>query len=525
MNTMIRFARAAALTVAPMAVLALGAPSVQAQQDPVQAGVAAAVRGDVQLARAYDGTVGRRLDSGAAIFLEDVIAAGPDSGLQIMLMDETVFTIGANSEIVIDDFVYDPETNIGKVSAQIIKGAFRFTTGLVGQEDPDSVSIGTPLGTIGIRGTIVAGLVGADSALIVLIGPGDEAGTKERVGRIAVSNEQGSVDISRGGYGTTLTDGAPPTTPVAVPQTQIDGILSSVQGDAGPAEADDTPSDNADASDDADEDDSEDTADSDATDGETETSDTTSTASDDGASSATSDTSTASEPTSTVPEAGATTETSTTTASLSSTVGGTSVDSLSGATISEAVGGAGSTESVATVSSGTSSAASDATESTLTTLGNLTTLADLSSVTTGTGTINGNGTLSGTNTSGTYSFVGTVNFGSQELGFTMDATWSQTATGGANGDFKLTAGPQSYATIFETTNVVDMFSDPNDSFDSAGSDSDVTFEELTGGDTAQVEIRIRNVGSTVAGAIDTRVTINDTEGGGITVTGEATGTR
>lgn len=522
MNTMIRFARAAALTVAPMAVLALGTPPVQAQENPVQAGVAAAVRGDVQLARAYDGTIGRRLDSGEAIFLEDVIAAGADSGLQIMLMDETVFTIGANSEIVIDTFVYDPETNIGKISAQIIKGAFRFTTGLVGQEDPDSVSIGTPLGTIGIRGTIVAGSVGAESALIVLIGPGDEAGTKERVGRIAVSNDQGTVDISRGGYGTTLTDGAPPTTPVAVPQTQIDGILSSVQGDAAPTAADDTPNDGANSTEDASEDESENTADANATDGDTETSDTTSTTSANDAASATTESSSTSEATST----GTTTETGTP-ASLSSSVGGDSVNSLSGATISEAVGGATSTDTVATVGTDTSAAAAEASESTASTLGEITTLADLTSVTTGTGVISGNGNLSGNmGSTGTFSFTGTVNFGSQSAQFTMSANWSGTNVG----DFTLSAGPDTYSQIFsddgqaaQATDTFDSFTGSLEGFDST-TDNDGQFvgNEIT--EQITVDLRLRNSGSTVAAAMDTKVSITET-GNGEVITGSATATR
>ena len=40
-----------------------------------------------------------------------------DSRLQVMLLDETVFTVGPESDMVLDEFVYDPSTNAGKITA------------------------------------------------------------------------------------------------------------------------------------------------------------------------------------------------------------------------------------------------------------------------------------------------------------------------------------------------------------------------------------------------------------------------
>lgn len=189
-------------------------PQIASAQDAVQAGVSAAVRGDVQLARGD--AVGRQLESGDAIFLEDVISSGPDSGMQILLLDETVFTIGPNSAMTIDTFVYDPDTGAGQVAATIVRGAFRFVSGQVAQEDPSQMSVGTPLGTIGIRGTIAGGVVDGNQAEIVLLGPGLNNNTQERAGAITVSNDFGSVDIERTGFSTILRPGVPPTIPTRV---------------------------------------------------------------------------------------------------------------------------------------------------------------------------------------------------------------------------------------------------------------------------------------------------------------------
>ena len=98
--------------------LALAPPAIAAEQ----AGVSAAVRGQVALTRVQV-AVGRQVVGGEPILLQDAIQSGQRSGMQIMLLDQTVFTIGPESELVIDEFVYDPKTNAGKLSAEITDNA------------------------------------------------------------------------------------------------------------------------------------------------------------------------------------------------------------------------------------------------------------------------------------------------------------------------------------------------------------------------------------------------------------------
>lgn len=212
-------------------VVAVALPLGAQAQDEVQAGVSAAVRGNVQLARG-DSVVGQRLGSGEPIYLRDQITAGTDSGMQILLLDETVFTIGPNSEMTIDEFVYDPATGAGQVAASVTKGVFRFVTGQVAQNDPDKMSVKTPLGTIGIRGTIAGGTVSPERTEIVLLGPGINNNTTERSGAITVSNAQGSVEIERTGFGTVLLPEAPPSPPAASSNAFLQGLRSGTQGNA-----------------------------------------------------------------------------------------------------------------------------------------------------------------------------------------------------------------------------------------------------------------------------------------------------
>jgi len=183
-----------------------------------RAGVAAAVRGDVKLAR--EGAVGRAVETGAPIFIGDEIQTGADSGLQILLLDETVFTLGPNSKMLIDNFVFDPESSEGELNAELVRGAFRFISGRIAKNDPDKMKVKLPSGTIGIRGTMVDTQVdpALGRALVMLAGPGvgNPAGLK--AGHIRVGNAGVQQDVLRSGWGVEIPDAtSPPTPPFPVP--------------------------------------------------------------------------------------------------------------------------------------------------------------------------------------------------------------------------------------------------------------------------------------------------------------------
>jgi hypothetical protein len=204
-------------------------------------GVAAAVRGAVK-ASAPGQAAGRVIGSGKPVYLNDHVTTGPDARLQIMLMDETTFTLGPNSDMVLDEFVYDPKTAAGKVSARITDGTFRFITGKIAQKDPANMKVALPVGTIGIRGTMVAGHVHHRDADILLIGPGRDNNALERRGGITVFNEHGRTVINSSGYGVRIVDGGGPSRGFRFSMAQLDAILRELEpgrtaGAEGPANA------------------------------------------------------------------------------------------------------------------------------------------------------------------------------------------------------------------------------------------------------------------------------------------------
>lgn len=103
-----------------------------------------------------DGTV-ETLTIGSPIFNGDVVETGADGAVNIVFADETSFAVSEDARLAIDEYVFDPATQSGTTNFSVLKGMFVFTSGLIGRDDPDDVSIDTPVGSIGIRGTIIAG--------------------------------------------------------------------------------------------------------------------------------------------------------------------------------------------------------------------------------------------------------------------------------------------------------------------------------------------------------------------------------
>ena len=93
----------------------------------------------------------RHLATGDEVLQEEVIAAGADSIGELMLRDQTKLAIGPGARLTLDRFVYDPNKTSGAIVLNLIKGSFRFITGVAAK--PFYV-IRTPVAAITVRGTI-----------------------------------------------------------------------------------------------------------------------------------------------------------------------------------------------------------------------------------------------------------------------------------------------------------------------------------------------------------------------------------
>ena len=176
-------------------------------------GMAASVVGDVKSSTA-GAPKPRSVTLRQRIALADLIQTGKGSQLQLMLLDRSTFSIGANATLRIDRFVYDPARGRNS-GASVTRGAFRFMSGQPNRAN--STTIASPVATIGIRGTVLDGIVGegardiakdetkavkdakADkqaATLVVLRGPGPRTEAGADVGAASVTSGGVTVELT-----------------------------------------------------------------------------------------------------------------------------------------------------------------------------------------------------------------------------------------------------------------------------------------------------------------------------------------
>ncbi|GEM_PF-1708893 len=97
------------------------------------------------------GAVVRTLTIDEALEQDDRIRTSQSGLIQVRFRDDTMLTIGPNSEILLDKFVFDGAT-AKSLSIEVVRGAMRFVSGT---SNHNAYEIKTPVATIGVRGTVV----------------------------------------------------------------------------------------------------------------------------------------------------------------------------------------------------------------------------------------------------------------------------------------------------------------------------------------------------------------------------------
>jgi len=227
---------------AGMSLIALGlllAAAVAEATTPA-VGRASRITGDqLSSAQAQGGPV-RKLSEGDPVFAGERIRTGAGTVLQIDFTDKSHFTLGPNAEFEVERYSR-ASAGSGEEAfySRILKGAFRYVSGLIAHTKRENVRISVAVATIGIRGTHFEGEVTERqekdgrtvdaSAKVALLEPeGSDANA------IVVENKFGSVVIDKPGYGTEIPDEKSPPSPVKRMQLRtIDNLQRALRPPAG----------------------------------------------------------------------------------------------------------------------------------------------------------------------------------------------------------------------------------------------------------------------------------------------------
>ena len=134
------------------------------------------------------------LAKGDDVFQGDTLITGKGAAIGITFVDDTTFSLGEEGRMVIDEMVYDAEAQEGQFSANLVQGVFSFVSGNIAKTSPEGMTVSTPVATIGIRGTKVAGRAaqeGAENTISLL--PEIDAQGNQIVGELSVTNQGGTV--------------------------------------------------------------------------------------------------------------------------------------------------------------------------------------------------------------------------------------------------------------------------------------------------------------------------------------------
>lgn len=124
--------------------------SLQAWADNTTIGYIKTVSGNAQI---ISGNNTAPAQPGAPLRAGDRIVTSTDGTLGLTLKDNTLMSIGPNTDISVDDYAFDPPREKLQLAANLSSGTLHFVSGVIAKLKPEAVSIRTPTGTIGVRGT------------------------------------------------------------------------------------------------------------------------------------------------------------------------------------------------------------------------------------------------------------------------------------------------------------------------------------------------------------------------------------
>ena len=90
---------------------------------------------------------------GMQLHQADTIVTGADGAVGITFLDNSQFSAGPNSVLVINRYRFDTTTHAGDFDASLNKGSLAVVSGKMVKQSPESMRIRTPSSIMGVRGT------------------------------------------------------------------------------------------------------------------------------------------------------------------------------------------------------------------------------------------------------------------------------------------------------------------------------------------------------------------------------------
>jgi hypothetical protein len=90
---------------------------------------------------------------GLKLFQNDILLTEDASSMGIVLRDDTLISLGSNTEIAINEFKFAPAKGELFILTRMVRGIVTYISGQITKLSPESARFETPTSTIGVRGT------------------------------------------------------------------------------------------------------------------------------------------------------------------------------------------------------------------------------------------------------------------------------------------------------------------------------------------------------------------------------------
>ena len=130
------------------------------------------------------------------IFSYDTVKTG-NGKTAIEFVDQTRVDVTEHSKLIIDEFIYDPNTKTGALSLKASLGTVRYASGQIAKNSKQNVKISTPTATIAVRGTDFAMTIDEIGSSTIILLPSCNTQGKCYVGEISVESDAGQVILDQ----------------------------------------------------------------------------------------------------------------------------------------------------------------------------------------------------------------------------------------------------------------------------------------------------------------------------------------
>ncbi|HKS89740.1 MAG TPA: FecR domain-containing protein, partial [Stellaceae bacterium] len=201
--------------------LTIGFGPAAAQQ---KVGISGAVNPDVR--GTPPGAAARQLVIGQDVVFNERITSAAEGQTQIVFLDESTMTVGPNSDLVIDQFVYDPRSGTGRLAMSATRGLLRYVGGKLSKQD-GAVTLRTSTATLAVRGGAFIANLRPNGSLdvIFLYGAGLTVSSLPAVQRAAISQT-----ITRPGFEISVGPDGQMSPPHPVPPGLLAQLLQQLDG-------------------------------------------------------------------------------------------------------------------------------------------------------------------------------------------------------------------------------------------------------------------------------------------------------